>query len=85
VKVSSGVSYLDRAVFLNLLCAEMLDKRKEAAVEIYLFRPEKMCHIVGSRDRHLELLAAHQAGGARPGDLTLISSNSASFPNNVPA
>jgi hypothetical protein len=26
VKVSSGVSYLDRAVFLNLLCAEMLDK-----------------------------------------------------------
>jgi hypothetical protein len=29
VKVSSGVSYLDRAVFLNLLCAEMLDKLKK--------------------------------------------------------
>jgi hypothetical protein len=34
VKVSSAVSYLDRAVFLNLPCAEMLDKRKETAAEI---------------------------------------------------
>lgn len=34
MKVSGGVSYLDRAVFLNLLCAEMLDKPKKAAAEI---------------------------------------------------
>ena len=34
MKVSSGISYLDRTVFLNLLCAEMLDKRKENGVDL---------------------------------------------------
>lgn len=34
MKVSGAVSYLDRAVFLNLLCTEMLDKLKETAAEI---------------------------------------------------
>jgi hypothetical protein len=34
VKTSGAVSYLDKAVFLNLLCAEMLDKLKETAAEI---------------------------------------------------
>jgi hypothetical protein len=34
MRVSDAVSYLDKAVFLNLLCAEMLDKLKETAAEI---------------------------------------------------
>lgn len=79
MKVSSGVSYLDRAVFLNLLCAEMLDKLKRLRQK-FSFSTRKMHQIVGSRDGHLELLAAQQASGVRLGELTSIGSDSASFP-----
>jgi hypothetical protein len=56
VKVSGAVPYLDRAVFLNLLCAEMLDKLKENCGGNLAF-DQKSAPDCGSRDDHLELLA----------------------------